>query len=391
MCNLEKQVSKKVKRVINGTGVIVHTNLGRAVLSEYVAQNVYDITTGYNNLEFNLETGKRGSRMDYLEKLLVDLTGCESALVVNNNASSVYLILNTLGYDKEIVVSRGEMVEIGGSFRVSEIVEKSGGYVKEVGTTNKTKLKDYEKGTNEETGIYLKVHRSNFKIIGFTEEVESKQLVELAKETDVVVVEDMGSGVLVDMEKYGLQKERTVQEAIKENVDIVCFSGDKLLGGGQAGIILGKKKYIDKMKENQMLRCLRVDKMSLIALEGTLKQYFSDDKIKKLPIFESALKTIDELKALGNNIKEEINNNDIMIEIKEHLAMFGGGSLPEESIKSIGLYITSKTKTANDIEKKLRNGEVPIISVIKNNEVIINLSTIFKKDKQCIIKSINNI
>ncbi len=391
MRNLEKQVSKKVKRVINGTGVIVHTNLGRAVLSEYVAQNVYDITTGYNNLEFNLDTGKRGSRMDYLEKLLVDLTGCESALVVNNNASSVYLILNTLGYDKEIVVSRGEMVEIGGSFRVSEIVEKSGGYVKEVGTTNKTKLKDYEKGTNEETSIYLKVHRSNFKIIGFTEEVESKQLVELAKETDVVVVEDMGSGVLIDMEKYGLQKERTVQEAIKENVDIVCFSGDKLLGGGQAGIILGKKKYIDKMKENQMLRCLRIDKMSLIALEGTLKQYFSDDKIKKLPIFKSALKTIDELKVLGNDIKKEINNKDITIEIKEHLAMFGGGSLPEESIKSIGLYVTSKTKTANDIEKKLRSGEVPIISVIKNDEVIINLSTIFRKDKQCIIKSINNI
>lgn len=390
ICNIKKNNRNEIKRVINGTGIIMHTNLGRAVLSEKVAKSVYDVSIGYSNLEYNLEKGSRGSRMDYVEEILKDLTGCQSALVVNNNASAVYLILNTLGLDKEVVVSRGELVEIGGSFRISEIVEQSGGIIKEVGTTNKTNLKDYEKGTSQNTSIYLKVHRSNFKIIGFTEEVSTKELVK-AKKNEIIVVEDMGSGVLFDMETLGLKKERTVNEALDDGVDIVCFSGDKLLGGSQSGIILGKKELIDKMKENQMLRCLRVDKMTLVALMGTLKEYLESDSIKNIPTYKFALKTKKELLDTGKKIIEEINNSNIKLEIKDHLSMFGGGSMPQESMEGLGIFIKPLNKTIREVEEQLRNAEVPIITIIKNDEIIINLTTLFDRDINLIVKTLNNI
>lgn len=380
-----------LKRVINGSGVVIHTNLGRAVLADSVAQKVYDLTTSYTNLEYDTTTGLRRTRMHYIEQTLCDLTGAESALVVNNNASSVYLILNSLAKNKDVILSRGEMVEVGDGFRISSIIEESGCNVIEVGTTNKTTPQDYEEKTSDNTAVYLKVHCSNFKIVGFTKSIETKELSSLAKGTDIVVVEDMGSGVLCDLEHFGQKSERTVQQAIKEGADIVCFSGDKLLGASQAGIIVGKKKYIDKLKKNQMLRCLRIDKMCLIALSETLNQYTSEEKMLSLPIFKSASEPLDNIKLRGNNIINKVNNPNITLKLLPHKAMFGGGSLPTETFQSYGIFITHQSLSASLLESKLRDLSIPIITVIQNDTVIINLSTIFEKDEEYIVESLSSI
>ncbi len=390
---LDKELKYTLKKVINGTGILIHTNLGRSVLNEEVAQKVATLSSSYSNLEYNLQEGKRGSRMSYVEKLLCDITGAESALVVNNNASSVFLILNTLAQSKEVVLSRGELVEIGGSFRVSEIIENSGCILREIGTTNKTHEKDYIKATNENTQMYLKVHPSNFKIQGFTQEVSVKELVDLRDniKNDVIVVDDMGSGVLFDMSKLGLTKERLVQESVKDGADLVCFSGDKLLGGPQAGIIIGKKKYIDLLKTNQMLRCLRVDKMCLVALMETLKFYVNDEKLLSLPLFKMATESKASLESKGNFILNNVKNPKLNLTIDSHRAMFGGGSLPEESYESLGIYITGKDISTQKIENYLRELDTPIITLIQNDSVIINLSTIFEKDLQYISDSLNSL
>ncbi|MFV0520675.1 MAG: L-seryl-tRNA(Sec) selenium transferase [Lachnospirales bacterium] len=389
---LDSEEKNSLKTIINGTGILIHTNLGRSVLSEEVAEKVAKLSSSYTNLEYSLEEGKRGSRMSYVEKILCDITGAESALVVNNNASSVFLILNTLSQNKEVVLSRGELVEIGGSFRVSEIIENSGCILKEIGTTNKTHEKDYIKATTENTQMYLKVHPSNFKIQGFTEEVSVKDLVLLRDKIneDIIVVDDMGSGVLFDLSKLGLKKERLVQESLQDGADLVCFSGDKLLGGPQAGIILGKKKYIDQLKSNQMLRCLRVDKMCLVALIETLKYYISQDSILSLPLFNMATTNISDLEEKGKTILNGVHNEHLTLSLNSHKAMFGGGSLPEEFFDSIGIFIKSNSLTSQKIEKKLRDLDTPIITLINDDNVIINLSTIFQKDLQYIIDTLNN-
>lgn len=382
-----------LKEVINGTGILIHTNLGRSVLSKKVAHKISELSSSYSNLEYDIFEGKRSNRIKYVEKIICDITGAESALVVNNNASSVFLVLNTLAQQGEVVLSRGEMVEVGGSFRVSEIIENSGCIVKEVGTTNKTKINDYKKATTENTKMYLKVHTSNFKVIGFTQSVSIKELVSLKEEenNDIIVFEDMGSGVLVDLEKYNLPYERKVQDALNEGADLVCFSGDKLLGGPQAGIIVGKKIYIDKLKQNQMLRCLRIDKLCLIALVETLKQYVSEEKMLELPLFKMATYSVSELRDRANKILDNVNNELLDLNIDSHRAMFGGGSLPDEYFESVGLYITSKKITANKIEKALRKQSVPIISTVSKDSVILNMSTIFDKDISYIAKVLNNI
>jgi L-seryl-tRNA(Ser) seleniumtransferase len=268
-----KKNSPNLKKVINATGVILHTNLGRALLSEEAVKNVAYCANNYSNLEYDLENGERGSRYSHIEELLKKITGAEAAMVVNNNAAAVLLVLNTLCSNKEAIVSRGQLVEIGGSFRIPEVMNYSNATLVEVGTTNRTHLYDYENNINENTGVLLKVHTSNFKIMGFTEEVPLEELVNLGKEKLVPVVEDIGSGVLIDFSKFGFSYEPTVQESIKKGVDIVTFSGDKMLGGPQAGIIVGNKFFIDKIKSNQLTRALRIDKLTLAALEGTLKYY----------------------------------------------------------------------------------------------------------------------
>ena len=261
-----------MKKVINGTGTLLHTNLGRAPISYEHMMKAAEIVSGYSNLEYNLEAGRRGERYSHFEKLLCKLTGAEAAMAVNNNASSVLLILSSLAKGGEVIVSRGELIEIGGKFRIPDVMEQSGASLVEVGTTNKTHYEDYEEAITEETKALLKVHTSNYRIVGFTESVGIDELVPIAKEHEIPVVEDLGSGVLIDLEKYGLTHEPTVQESIAHGADVVCFSGDKLLGGPQAGIIIGKKKYIDMMKKNQLTRALRIDKFTAAALEMVLME-----------------------------------------------------------------------------------------------------------------------
>ena len=255
------------KKLINATGVIIHTNLGRSILAKGALDNVINVAQNYSNLEYDLESGKRGSRYSHVEELIKKVTGAEAALVVNNNAAGIMLALNTLCKNKEAIVSRGQLVEIGGSFRIPDVMAFSGASLVEVGTTNRTHLYDYENAVSENTGVFLKVHTSNFKILGFTEGVDLDSLVKLSLEKSVPIIEDIGSGTLIDFSKYGFTYEPMVQESLKRGVDVVTFSGDKMLGGPQAGIIVGKKKYIDKMKSNQLTRALRIDKMTLAALE----------------------------------------------------------------------------------------------------------------------------
>ena len=279
--NIERHVVKMhtpdMRPVINGTGTILHTNLGRAPISMEHMEYVASVATGYSNLEYDLEAGRRGERYSHFEELLCKITGAEAAMAVNNNAASVMLILNTIGKDKEIVVSRGELVEIGGKFRVPDVMEQSGATLVEVGTTNKTHFSDYENAITEDTSALLKVHTSNYRIVGFTENVPIAELVPLGEKYGIPVIEDLGSGVLIDLAKYGLEHEPTVQESIQAGADVVCFSGDKLLGGPQAGIIVGKKKYIDRMKKNQLTRALRIDKFTATTLDVVLHEYLSEE------------------------------------------------------------------------------------------------------------------
>ena len=275
--NIKRHAGKlhepNMKMVINGTGTVLHTNLGRAPISKEHVERLAGIVSGYSNLEYNLEAGARGERYSHFEKLLCKLTGAEAAMAVNNNAAAVMLILSSMAKGGEVVVSRGELVEIGGKFRIPDVMEQSGASLVEVGTTNKTHYSDYEEAITEETKALLKVHTSNYRIVGFTETVTIDELIPIAQEHDIPIIEDLGSGVLIDLSKYGLTYEPTVQDSIRKGADVVCFSGDKLLGGPQAGIIIGKKKYIDQMKKNQLTRALRIDKFTAAALELVLQEY----------------------------------------------------------------------------------------------------------------------
>jgi L-seryl-tRNA(Ser) seleniumtransferase len=264
-----------LRRVVNATGVILHTNLGRAPLCPEALQRINEVGRGYSNLEFDLIKGERGQRYDHVSCLICALTGAEDALIVNNNAAAVLLTINTLAEGKEAIVSRGELIEIGGEFRIPEIMRKSAARLREVGTTNRTRLSDYEKAINKETGLILKVHTSNYRIVGFTEEAQIEELVTLGKKKRVPVMDDLGSGCVIALEKYGLDHEPTIREVLSAGVDVVTFSGDKLLGGPQAGIIVGKKEILEKIKKNPLNRALRIDKFTLASLEATLIHYLN--------------------------------------------------------------------------------------------------------------------
>jgi L-seryl-tRNA(Ser) seleniumtransferase len=315
-------------------------------------------------------------------------------MVVNNNAAAVMLVLSTMAKDKEVIVSRGQLVEIGGSFRVPDVMNFSGAKLVEVGTTNRTHLYDYENNITENTGVLLKVHTSNFKIMGFTEEVSIEQLVELGRAKNIPVIEDIGSGVLIDFSKYGFIYEPTVQESIKKGIDIVTFSGDKMLGGPQAGIIAGKKEYIDKIKKNQLTRALRIDKMTLAALEGTLKYYLDEEAaVKNLPTLYMILSSKEEHKKRAQRLKNRLQKSVEGLDIKLDMdySMVGGGSMPTEKISTYVLKIKSTTKSIKQMEKSLRSNITPIIVRIYNNEIIMDIRTIFDKDFDTIVEAFKNI
>ena len=305
----EKIYSYNLRKVINGSGTILHTNLGRAIISKKHANYLSEVVTNYSNLEYNLEEGKRGERYSHFEKLICKITGAEAAMAVNNNAAAVMLVLSSMAKEKEVIVSRGELVEIGGKFRIPDVMKSSNAHLVEVGTTNKTHLEDYSDAITENTGALLKVHTSNFKILGFTESVSLEELSKLSKEKDIPIIEDIGSGVLIDLSKYGLKYEPTVQDSIKAGVDVVSFSGDKLLGGPQAGIIVGKKKYIDKMKKNPLTRAFRIDKFTATVLEMIFHEYLNEENaIKNIPVLSLITKDIKEIEESAKKLYEKLSN-----------------------------------------------------------------------------------
>ena len=384
----------KLRKVINATGTVLHTNLGRALLSKAAIEKVISVAENYNNLEYDIENGKRGSRYSHIEDILIKVTGAEAAMVVNNNAAAVMLVLDTLCREKEVIVSRGQLVEIGGSFRIPEVMKFSGAKLVEVGTTNRTHLYDYEDNITEDTGVLLKVHTSNFKVMGFTEEVSIEDLVKLGSEKDIPVVEDIGSGVLIDYSKYGFVYEPTVQESIKKGMDVVTFSGDKMLGGPQAGIIVGKKKYIDRMKKNQLTRALRTDKMTLAALEGTLQHYLEEtEAIKNIPTLSMLLCSKEELKKRAQRLKRKLQNKSdkFTFIIDTDYSMVGGGSMPTEKMETYVIKVKSEILSAPQIEEILRLSEVSIIVRINNNEVILDLRTLFEKDYEILAEAFKNM
>ncbi len=373
-----------LKRVVNATGVVIHTNLGRSLISKELEKELVEVSMNYSTLEFDLSNGKRGSRYSHVEDLLCKITGAEAAMVVNNNAAAVMLVLSTMAKGKEVIVSRGQLVEIGGSFRIPEVMKLSGAKLVEVGATNKTHLYDYEREINENTGLLLKVHTSNFKMLGFTEEVPSKELTKLGHTYNIPVYDDLGSGMIVDLSEYGLLKEPTVSECIQADIDIVSFSGDKMLGGPQAGIIVGKKEYIEKMKKNQLTRALRVDKMTLIALEGTLRMYL-DNRYKEIPTFEMLTRNYEDIKRMAKQFVEDVHLKTFDVHLEDDYSEVGGGSMPTEKLLTRVMTLTSERYSADELIKALRDYDIPIIARIKDNRVIFDFRTI-KEEEYVIIK-----
>ncbi|WP_461811966.1 L-seryl-tRNA(Sec) selenium transferase [Faecalimonas sp.] len=393
--NIEKHIiqinTPDIKSVINGTGTILHTNLGRAPIGLKHMQYIAEIATGYSNLEYNLEEGRRGERYSHFEQLLCKITGAEAAMAVNNNAAAVMLILSTLGKGKEIVVSRGELVEIGGKFRVPDVMEQSGAVLVEVGTTNKTHFSDYEKAITEETGALLKVHTSNYRIVGFTETVPIEELVPLGKQYHLPIIEDLGSGVLIDLSKYGLAYEPTVQDSIRHGADVVCFSGDKLLGGAQAGIIVGKKEYIDRMKKNQMTRALRIDKFTATTLDVILHEYLSEEKaIKNIPALYMITESLEEVTKRAKSLQRMLRkmNLDAEIALEKCESQIGGGSLPLERIASMAVTIKPLHITTAELEERMRHLPIPIIPRTMNDKIVLDVRTIEQRFFKTIAKQL---
>lgn len=368
-----------MRMVVNGTGTVLHTNLGRAPISKEHMDKVYAMATWYSNLEYDVRQGGRGERYAHFEKLLCRITGAEAAMAVNNNAAAVMLILNSMAKDGEVIVSRGELVEIGGKFRIPDVMEQSGATLVEVGTTNKTHVSDYEVAITEETKAILKVHTSNYRIVGFTNTVSMEELKPVKEKYKVPLIEDLGSGMLIDLSKYGLTYEPTVQESLKNGADIVCFSGDKLLGGPQAGIIVGKKEYIDKMKKNQLTRALRIDKFTAAALEAVLLEYLCEDKaIQNIPTLRMITKSLEEIAKDAKEIKKIFAKEKFPLEItiEPCESQIGGGSMPLERLESRAVVLNPTNMSVSQFENRMRRMPLPLITRIVNDTIFIDVRTV---------------
>jgi L-seryl-tRNA(Ser) seleniumtransferase len=389
---LDLQVEPRLRRVINATGVVIHTNLGRSPLHPSALQHITDAARTYSNLEYDLHLGERGTRYSHVEEILCRISGAESGLVVNNNAGAVLLALNALAEGKEAIVSRGELVEIGGAFRIPDVMKRSGALLKEVGTTNRTHLRDYQRAIGPETALLLKVHTSNFRVMGFMSEVPLEELVDLGRQHQLPTMNDLGSGCFVDLSQYGLEKEPTVQEAIKTGVDVVTFSGDKLLGGPQAGIILGRKRFMDAIKSNPLTRALRIDKLTLAALESTLFLYLDEKRaIEEIPTLRMLTVDPAHLKQRARRLMRRLANTPdggFKLSMKEDRSQVGGGSLPLQELPTIVLAITPLHLSANGFEKNLRSGNPPVVGRISKDEVILDMRTVFDEEIPLLAKAI---
>ena len=382
-CRLEENSALSLRKVFNATGIILHTNLGRAPLGKSQMAAVLDAMSGYSNLEYNLSEGRRGKRWEHYTGLISRITGSEGAIAVNNNAAAVTLILSTLARGKEVIVSRGELIEIGGRFRVPEVMEQSGATLRETGCTNRTRISDYERAITENTGALLKVHTSNYRILGFTEEVSVEELSSLGRKYHLPVIVDLGSGVLVNLEKFGLSHEPTVQEVLKKGADMVCFSGDKLLGGPQAGIIAGKQSYIKAMENHPLMRAFRLDKCTIAALAATFREYLNEEKAcENIPVLKMLSRSEEELEAQAREVAWDLSsrNKEDEITVEKSISMLGGGSMPLEEIPSRAVVVKPKRESAEEFVHRLAALPVPIIAHIKNNRVILDMRTISEEE-----------
>ncbi len=386
-------MSHNLVHVINATGVVVHTNLGRSLLSPRALERVSAAASGYSNLEFNLETGRRGSRYEIVEELICEISGAEAAMAVNNNAGAVLLCLDTLAKEREVIVSRGELVEIGGSFRIPDVMARSGAFLREVGATNRTHLKDYRSAINENTGLLLKVHTSNYEIIGFTASVPLSELVRLGADSRLPVMEDLGSGTFVDLSRYGLKKEPTVQESVAAGADIVTFSGDKLLGGPQAGIIAGSKYIMDRIKKNPLTRALRIDKLTLAALESTLREYRDEpaavESIPTLQMLTCPIEHIRHKAELLENALCAISDQRLQYRMIDSVSMAGGGSLPALELPTRCIALRMEGISASRADKALRSQRPAVVGRIEADEYIIDLRTVLAEEIDMIANAVN--
>lgn len=369
-----------LRRTINATGIIIHTNLGRSLLAPSAIETIAEIASHYSNLEYNLEEGKRGSRYTAVEDILCEISGAEAAMVVNNNAAGVLLCLDTVATGREVIVSRGELIEIGGSFRIPDVMTKSGAILKEVGTTNRTHLRDYENALTQDTALLLKVHTSNYRILGFTASVPLGELVGLAKSRDLPVMEDLGSGTFIDFSRYGLLHEPTVQESIVAGADLVTFSGDKLLGGPQAGIILGKRSWIEAIRKNPLTRALRIDKLTLAALEATLRLYRNPEAaVETIPTLTGITRSKEDLRPRAERLLQamiRIGDPALQTAIVDTTSQAGGGSLPLLDLPSLGVSLAIAGRGPNEIEVAMRNQPIPIIGRIESDRFVMDVRTL---------------
>ncbi|MBC7187906.1 MAG: L-seryl-tRNA(Sec) selenium transferase [Calditrichaeota bacterium] len=369
-----------LRRVINATGIVLHTGLGRAPLAEVVRRNVLAVTEHYCNLELDLESGKRGNRLQHVEDLLCRLSGGEAACVVNNNAAAVLVALNTLACGKEAIISRGQLVEIGGSFRMPEVMEKSGTIMVEVGTTNKTKLSDYERVISVKTGAVVVVHTSNYRVLGFTAEPALREVVELAHAHHVPVIHDLGGGVLIDLRKLGLPYEPLVQESVQAGVDVVTFSGDKVLGGPQAGIIVGRRAYVEAIRSNPLMRAVRCDKMTIAALEATLRLFLDEERLlADNPTLRMLSAPVSAVEGRARRLLElvaAVHAERLHVRIEQSSAQAGSGALPLEQIPSRAVVVSCEGVSAHELASRLRSLPVPVIGYVQGDELYLDMRTV---------------
>jgi len=389
----EKKAGSNLKSLINASGVIIHTNLGRVPLASTAVEALTDVAGSYNNLELSLETGERGSRQEHLETLLCDLSGAEAAVVLNNNAAAVFLALNTLAGGREVVVSRGQLVEIGGSFRIPEIMAAGGTRLVEVGTTNKTYLFDYEAVVNENTAAFLKVHTSNYHMVGFTAEVSTAELAVLAREKNLLVIEDLGSGVFLDPTKYNLPPEPRIQDSIAAGADLVTFSGDKMLGGPQAGIIVGRRNLVSLIRGNQLARALRVDKFTVAALEATLRLYLDEETaVKEIPVWNILTAVPETLRRRANSLADSLSGlfGADNVEVVKGVSKVGGGAFPTAELPT---YLVAVRPSAGnfsppELVAKLRQGNPPVILRLQQDSLLFDPRTIREDEEEVLVEAI---
>ncbi len=389
----EKNAGSNLKSLINATGIIIHTNLGRAPLPGAAVKALNSIAANYNNLEFSLQSGNRGSRHDHLEALICELSGAEAAAVFNNNAAAIFLTLNEVASGREVVVSRGQLVEIGGSFRIPDIMAASGAVLKEVGTTNKTYLRDYEAAVNEDTAAFLKVHSSNYQMVGFTAEVSTGELAGLAHQLGLPLIEDLGSGVFIDLEKYNLPFEPRVQDSVAAGADLVTFSGDKMLGGPQAGIIVGRKELVAAIRTNQLARTLRVDKFTIAALEATLRLYLDEEKaINEIPVWRMLTASLENLKQRANRLAEGLSDvfGTEPVSVVKSVSRVGGGALP---IAELPTYLAAVKLPLDEMQptelvERLRHTNPPVILRLQHDTLLFDPRTVFEDQETTLIESV---